>query len=222
MAGVSAAAAAGASWAEVDIQYTADFVPLLYHDADLQRVSGDARTLIESNWSDICDLPASYPSRFGAAFEQTRISSLSDLIEASSDWPDLRLFIELKRESIEHFGSERIVEDISEKIAAAVSRDQIAAIISKHDVVIEKMRERSGLPVGWVVPDLSADTASRAKEMDFDFMFINKKRFSAWQDGHKKTEQWVVYTVNDLDTARDFCAAGADMIETDVFEKLGS
>ena len=220
VAGVSAAAAAGASWAEVDIQYTADFVPLLYHDADLQRISGDPRTLFESAWPDIKKLPASYPSRFGARFEQTTISTLSDLIEASASWPALRLFVELKSDSINHFGAERVVDDVSERIAEAVSRNQIAAIISKHDGALEQMRERSGLPIGWVVPDFDAAAESRAKEMDFDFMFINQKRLKPWQAGHQKTEQWVIYTVNDLETAKRHLDAGADMIETDVFGKL--
>lgn len=222
VAGVNAAAAAGAIWAEVDIQYTADFVPVLYHDTDLQRISGDPRKLMQTNWADVSELPASYPERFGTAFDQTRISTLSDLIAASESWPDLHLFIELKRESIEHFGSERIVDDVCEKISAAVSRNQIAAIVSKHDVALQQMRQRSGLPIGWVVPDFEAAHESRAKEMDFEFMFINQKRYDLWQAGHQKTEQWVVYTVNDHETASHYLAAGADMIETDEFGKLCS
>ena len=222
VAGVNAAAAAGANWAEVDIQYTADFVPILYHDTDLQRISGDPRKLMQSTWEDINELPASYPERFGGAFDQTRISTLSDLIAASANWPDLRLFIELKRESIEHFGSERIVDDVCERISEAVSRDQIAAIVSKHDVALQQMRDRSALPIGWVVPDFEAVHESRAKEMNFEFMFINQKRFDLWQAGHKKNEQWVVYTVNDQETAVHYLAAGADMIETDEFGKLCS
>ena len=193
VAGVNAAAAAGASWAEVDIQYTADFVPLLYHDVDLKRISGDPRSLIESNWSDLGKLSASYPSRFGAKFEQTPISTLTDLVAASENWPKLRLFVELKSESINHFGSQRVVDDVFEKLAQAVSRDQIAAIISKHDVALEQMRERSGLPIGWVLPDFNAANESRAKQIGFDFMFINQTRFEAWLSGHQKTEQWVVY-----------------------------
>ena len=222
VAGVNAAAAAGASWAEVDIQYTADFVPLLYHDVDLKRISGDPRSLIESNWSDLGKLSASYPSRFGAKFEQTPISTLTDLVAASENWPKLRLFVELKSESINHFGSQRVVDDVFEKLAQAVSRDQIAAIISKHDVALEQMRERSGLPIGWVLPDFNAANESRAKQIGFDFMFINQTRFEAWQSGHQKTEQWVVYTVNDIETAKKHLDAGADMIETDVFGKLCS
>ena len=96
VAGYSAAAAAGATWAEVDIQYTADFVPLLYHDADLKRISGDPRQLTEADWSDIKHLPASYPERFDAEFTENPINTLSDLITASANWPTLRLFVELK------------------------------------------------------------------------------------------------------------------------------
>ena len=222
VAGVDAAATAGATWAEVDIQYTADFVPLLYHDADLQRISGDPRTLLQTAWPDIRELPANYTSRFGTKFDQTRISTLSDLMAASKDWPNLRLFIELKSEPLEHFGVERIVDDVSEKIADAVSRNQIAAIISKHDGVLEEMRKRGGLPIGWVVPDFNAAQESRATELDLDFMFINQKRLDDWRGGHQKTEQWVIYTVNDLETANAHLAAGADMIETDVFGELAA
>ena len=84
------------------------------------------------------------------------------------------------------------------------------------------MRELSGLPIGWVVPDFDAATEARATEMGFDFMFINQTRFEAWQAGHQKTEQWVIYTINDLETANRHLDAGADMIETDVFGKLCS
>jgi len=193
--GVNAAAIAGAHWAEVDIQ---------------------------TNWADINRLPASYPKRFGTEFDQTRISTFADLIADSSNWPDLRLFIELKRESIDHFGSQRIADDICEKVTELVSRNQLAAIISKHDVALEQVRQRSGLPIGWVVPDHDSAKEFRAKEIGFDYLFINQKRLELWQAGHKKTEQWVIYTINDQETANRYLDAGADMIETDVFGKLAS
>ena len=218
--GLGAAAAAGASFAELDIQYTADFVPLLYHDSDLQKISGDPRILAETPWDVIRELPASYPERFGTAFDKTRISTLSDLAAASAKWSKMSLFIELKIESIKQFGSERIVDDVFEKISDIIARNQVAAVISKHDVALQQMRERSGLPIGWVVPDYNANNQSRAKEMDFEFMFINQARLGAWQDGHQKTEKWVVYTVNELGTAQQHLDSGVDMIETDVFGKL--
>jgi len=220
VAGLRAAAAAGASFAELDIQYTADFVPLLYHDSDLQRISDDPRILAETKWEEISQLPANYPERFGTTFDQTRISTLSDVVDASANWSGLRLFVELKVESINHFGVERIVDDVFEKITDMISRNQIAAIISKHDVALQRMRQRSGLPIGWVVPDFDPANQSRAEEMNFEYMFINQKRLDRWQAGHQKAGTWVVYTVNELEAAERYLNSGADMIETDVFGKL--
>ena len=218
--GMNAAATAGASYAELDIQYTADFVPLLYHDPDLQKISGDPRVLAQTPWNEISQLPANYPERFGTAFDDTRISTLSDLVAASANWPAMSLFVELKIESINHFGSERIVDDVFEKISDMISRNQVAAVISKHDVALQQMRQRSGLPIGWVVPDYNEANQSRAKDMNFEFMFINQTRLGAWHAGHEKSETWVVYTVNDLEAAERYLDSGADMIETDVFGKL--
>lgn len=220
VAGVGSAVEAGATWAEVDIQYTADFVPLLYHDSDLQRISGDPRKLNQSAWPEISKLPASYPARFGKKYSQTTISTFSDLVKASASWPTLKLFIELKSESINCFGVERIANDVCQRVTDLFSRNQVAAIISKHAVALRQIRERSGLPIGWVVPDHDLSAESRATEMDFEFLFINQNRFESWQAGHQKTEQWVVYTVNDLHTANVYLDTGADMIETDVFGEL--
>ena len=82
------------------------------------------------------------------------------------------------------------------------------------------MRQRSGLPIGWVVPYYNEANQSRAKDMNFEFMFINHTRLGAWHAGHEKSETWVVYTVNDLEAAERYLDSGADMIETDVFGKL--
>ena len=38
--GIEAAIRAGAAYVEVDIQLSSDQVPLLYHDSDMQRLSG--------------------------------------------------------------------------------------------------------------------------------------------------------------------------------------
>ena len=176
--------------------------------------------LNQSAWPEISKLPASYPARFGKKYSQTTISTLSDLVEASANWPTLKLFIELKSESINCFGAERITNDFCERITDLVSRNQVAAIISKQDVALQQIRERSGLPIGWVVPDHDLSVESRATEIGFEFLFINQNRFESWQAGHQKTEQWVVYTINDLHTANVYLDRGADMIETDLFGEL--
>ena len=219
--GVEIAAQVGAVWGEVDIQYTADFVPVLYHDSDLRRVSDDPRELSGTSWEDVQQLPASHPRRFGSEFSSTLISKFTDLLDSLADWPEMRIFVELKSESIIHFGVDKVVRDIVQKITDAKRLDQIAAIISKHDLAMEAVSAHSKIPIGWVVPDFSETSRTRAMQIDFDYLFINKKRFNAWQQGFpRQSERRIVYTINDLEAAQELLKAGADMIETDLIEKL--
>ena len=86
--GIEIAIESGASFFEVDIQLTSDFVPVLYHDGDLQRISGRAARVYESTWEELQQLHASYPERFGDEFQDTPISSLEQLVKRLGDWPD--------------------------------------------------------------------------------------------------------------------------------------
>ena len=221
LVGIDSAYKAGAVWGEVDIHYTADFTPVLYHDSDLQRISGDPRDLIATTWNDVQQLPANFPERFGDEFDSNPISRFTDLLDSMADWPEIRIFVELKSESIVHFGVDKVVGDIVSKINDANRDSQIAAIISKHDSATEAVRDHSEFPIGWVVPDFSEANRDRAQQIGFDYLFINNRRFTDWQQGlPRQSERRVVYTINDLDTARDLLETGADMIETDLIGKL--
>ena len=221
MGGIESAAQAGAVWAEIDIQYTADFIPVLYHDLDLARVSGDSRKLLATSWEQIEQLSASHPERFGSTFDSNPISTLSNLLDSLAEWPQMQIFVELKSGSIEHFGVDKVVADIIKRISDADCHNQIAAIISKHDVAMEAVRAEGEIPIGWVAPDFNQTSLLRAQQLDFDYLFINHKRFNTWQHGlPRKSERRVVYTIDDLETAQDLLKSGADMIETDLIGKL--
>ena len=217
----NSAARRGAVWIEIDIQYTADFVPVLYHDHDLARISGDPRKLIDTKWEDAQQLSASYPERFGSRFESISICKFTELLDSLTDWPDLRIFVELKLESIVHFGADQVVGDIVKKIDDAKCHEKIAAIISKHDSALATVRAHSEIAIGWVLPDFDEANRARAQQQNFDYLFINQKRFDAWQQGlPRQSEQRVAYTINDLQTAQALLDAGADLIETDLIGEL--
>ena len=220
-AGVNSAFKAGAVWGEIDIQYTADFTPVLFHDPDLKRSSRDPREIVATKWKDIKRLPASYSERFGTKFDTYRITRFTELLDSLSEWPEIRIFVELKSTSIDHFGVGKVVDDILTKINDTNCLNQIAAIISKHDVALEAVRAHSDFPIGWVVPDFDDANRARAQQLSLDYLFINKKRFNVWQQGlPRQSERRVVYTVNDLEAAQDLLSLGADMIETDLIGKL--
>ena len=219
--GMNSAAQAGAVWGEIDVQYTADFTPVLYHDGDLKRVSGDPREISSTTWQELKQLSANHSERFGTKFDSTTVSKFTELLKTLADWPKLRIFVELKTTSINHFGVDRVVGDIVKKISDANCRNQVAAIISKHDVATEAVRALSDIPIGWVVPDFSEANQRRAAQLNFDYLFIRDKRLDDWQHGlPRQSERRVVYTINDMETAKHLLDAGADMIETDLVAEL--
>ncbi len=56
LAGFALAAEAGVTWVELDVQLSADLVPLVYHDHYLQRISNGAGHTVEQNWEYLRDL----------------------------------------------------------------------------------------------------------------------------------------------------------------------
>ena len=220
LAGIQLAADSGTSFFEVDIQLSSDLVPVLYHDGDLERICGRAANVYETTWEALQLVHASYPERFGNEFQATPISSLEQLIQRLGDWPHAQVFIELKVESIQHFGLNKVVETVSPLLTAA-DRTRIAAVISKDDKAIEQIRKQTGLPIGWVLPEWNDTNASRAIELNLDFIFCNQHRLPAnndelWQGDWK----WAIYTVNDVNTAQQLFDRGFDMVETDKIDEM--
>ena len=218
--GVQIAVDSGASLFEVDIQLTSDFVPILYHDGDLQRISGRAANVCESSWEELKHLPASYPERFGDEFQEIPIYSLEQLLKRLGDWSTAQVFIELKVESLQHFGVAKVVETVSPLLAAA-DRARIAAVISKDDQAIEQIRKQTGLPIGWVLPEWNETNAARTGVLNPEFMFCNQNRLPAsdddlWQGDWK----WAIYTVNDVETAQQLFDRGFDFVETDKIDEM--
>ncbi|MDG3007605.1 glycerophosphodiester phosphodiesterase [Paludisphaera mucosa] len=93
VAALRVAAAEGAEWAEIDVQFTADDRLVIVHDDDLLRVGGSPLRIAASTLEQLraVDLGA----RFDPKFAGERIPTLEEFLEAAAGLPT-RLNIELK------------------------------------------------------------------------------------------------------------------------------
>lgn len=82
----------GADYIEVDVQITADGVPVLWHDPDMSRIFGVRERVSDTQFADIRDLDAG--TWFDPQFEHERIATLADAIAAVRGRAGL--FIDLK------------------------------------------------------------------------------------------------------------------------------
>jgi len=213
MIGFEAALQAGAKYVELDVQLTADSVPVLYHDADTLRMSGVAGSLLQRPSEELNSLRASHPARFGERYKDNPIATLAEIYDLMITWTAATFFIEVKRASLRHFGREVVIDAIIDVVGLLLDR---AIIISFDDLAIEYARSAHGAAIGWVLPAWDHNNETRAKILSPEYLFCDKEDLpkddlNIWRGPW----QWAVYVVNDPATALGLFQRGIDLVETD-------
>ncbi len=211
--GFEAALQAGARYLELDIQLTADGVPVLYHDADTLRMSGVAGRLRTRSLAEVKKLRASFPSRFGDRFKDNPIPSLLEFCELMAVWPEVTVFVELKRASLNHFGRANMVDAVV-KILRAFGNQTV--LISFDAAAMDYACSTHGMRIGWVLPEWSAANQARAEALAPHFLFCDMDILPQY-DHHiwRGPWQWAVYVVDEPHQALALFKRGIDLVETD-------
>ena len=218
--GLQAAVDCGARWLEIDVQLTADQTPILYHDDQADRVSGISQSVMETSLGDLQRYGAYCPDQFGARFRGLPVSTLRQLMHQVNEWPQAKLFVEIKKHSIIHFGADVVSERVLADLAELIEPDRIAAVISFHDGILQRFREATW-PVGWVVREWSEASEGLAAEMQPEFLFIKDARVPddddlVWQGRW----DWAVYPVDQIDQAIAWRERGWSFVETNVLDQI--
>lgn len=109
---VEAAADIGADYAEVDIQLTADGVPVAFHDGSLLRLAGRMESVSALTWEELRALPLHDASSYQ---DTGYIASLEELIRfCQADESGMGLLIELKPEAGQGEALARAILDVVE------------------------------------------------------------------------------------------------------------
>jgi glycerophosphoryl diester phosphodiesterase len=218
LAGFEAVLRAGAACIETDVQITADGVPVLCHDPDVLKVTGHDCVVMRTDYATLGELPAGYPRRFGAQFADARLARLGELAALLKRWPRARAFVEVKEESIEAFGTARVMG-----IILAELRDVLAQciIISFQQDPLLHTRRACDLPIGWVLREWSDDTRAAAAALRPEYLICNRKRLPAEPEPlWPGPWQWIAYTVNTAEEALALRARGIALLESDVIRRL--
>lgn len=217
---LAAAAAAGARWVEVDVQLSADGIPVLLHDADLARAAGQATPVFELTAAELAEINVCYPTRFGTRFgtefPAARVATLAEFADWLAAQPGVDAFVELKEESLQHFGRTAVLNACISAMTPAQGR---WAPISFDREVLALAGEAGFAELGWVLREFNASVAGQARELPARWLFCNHERLppgplppGPWD--------WVLYEVADADMACALVARGARWLETMEIGKL--
>ena len=140
-AAIRGAIAAGALAVEVDVQLSADGVPVLHHDRSLWRLCRTRGCISDYRWSELAALRASEPDRFGQRFATEPLLRLDQLVELLREHPEVHLFLEAKAEVLGRFSAEQAISAMLE--AAAPLRDRCTLISFSFPML------RAARQLGW-------------------------------------------------------------------------
>ena len=98
LAAFESALDAGAEVLECDVQMSRDGAPVVMHDPKVDRTTDGRGAVRGLAWTEIRDLDAGYPARFGAAFSGQRVPRLEELFDLARGRASV--FVEIKPEAL--------------------------------------------------------------------------------------------------------------------------
>jgi glycerophosphoryl diester phosphodiesterase len=202
----------GVKHVEFDVQLTADKVPVVIHDADLERVGGRKDVVHDMSWAELAETPVGENQRLGNRFAYTYPPSLEQVLDALAGWEGVTAYVEIKRASLRRFGRETVLRRIAQVAKSMLDR---CVVISFDLPSLRIMQLMTGARIGWVVSDYGDAALAEAKAVSPQFMFANLERLpEGIQTLWPGPWDWALYEVRDIKTAQACQALGARYVET--------
>jgi glycerophosphoryl diester phosphodiesterase len=201
----------GLRFLELDVHLSADGVPVVIHDHQLERTTGERGTVFEHRASRIAQIDANEPQRFGERFRGTHIPLLTDVLSLLEGRPEVTLFVEIKRASLIHFGYDQVVARVLETLRPVRTQ---CVVISFDLAAVFRARQLGGMPIGWVLGTYDAHSRLKYEALQPEFLFCDHHKLPPHGTLWRGPWRWVVYEVDALPLALNLAARGADYIET--------
>jgi glycerophosphoryl diester phosphodiesterase len=196
------AAESGAQFAECDIQFTRDLVPVVIHDNHLKRLCD---LDLHVSMLDLIDLKE-------LCYPYFKLLTLQKLIIWLEQKPQLSLFIEVKPDILERTSSHTAAALVKRHIPEAIIPQIV--LISTSVSILNACISELACRIGWV----AEGTEQPATTPDYIFMpYSDAADIRKW---HDKGAEVGLYTINDAGLAEEMCKLGADLIETDHFTRI--
>ena len=208
---------AGAEAVEFDIQLSEDHVPIVYHDATLERMSNKPGYVYEKPWLVLQTYQAHYAGPFSEEFKNTPISSLAETVTLLQNHPNVTACVEIKEESVAVFGVDIVVDNILKDLDPII--DQVL-FLSFSAEVIENLHKKGQQATCWVLRHYDLESLCLAKIMSPEVLAVNQNKLptmgkALWDKKEGISSDWMIYHTETPETVDHLFSLGAKYVETD-------
>lgn len=209
--GIEAAIAAGARYVEVDVQLSADRVPMLFHDRNLDRLCRVSGRIHEFTREQLREVHVSEFDRFGYKYVHTPIATLAELGGLLEKHPSVTAFIEIKRATVEHYGTAVVLDRILHALAPVTPQ---CVLISYNVPVLAAARERGYHGVGAILEKWHHHRNPEVVTIRPDYLFCDAADLPRFGDLGAAGARVVIYEITDPTVALKLADRGVGFIET--------
>ncbi|WP_390619017.1 FGGY family carbohydrate kinase [Maricurvus nonylphenolicus] len=173
---------------EFDIQIDADGIPVLLHDPNLNRTHGINTTIFSSNSASI-----------------SKLDNLWSLLDSLSSHNDLHLYIEIKHDSIDHWGIDRVLQ----AIAPLTTKSIRYTLLARSQTFLATARNLGHVSIGANVRRYDSAEQLNLLKLNPEYLVINHERIPENTKLWPGLWSWMVYEVENAAQARKLQQQGA-------------
>lgn len=209
--GLEAALRAGACWLEFDIQMCADGQFILLHDADFKRTGGDLRSVFDNDLQTLQRISVHEPGRLGEQFFPETAPGLDTVLQRLAAFPDARSMVEIKDESLDHWGLEKVMDSLLDSLAPFQHQ---CILIAYSDAALHYAQQKADIETGWVVRAYDRKHLEMARHLAPHFLICNERKIASGETPWRGDWQWMLYDISDPEQALQWSTHGIALIET--------
>jgi glycerophosphoryl diester phosphodiesterase len=213
LAAVRGAIEAGVHHIEIDVQLSADRVPVLFHDRRLDRLCGASGYVHDMTLRELQALRVTDRARFGDRYATEPIATLAGFAEVVARHPAVTAFVEVKRGAIDAHDVDAVFTAVWEAVEAI--RGQCVLISFSLEFLAHVRARQPDAPIAVVVDRWQQLDDPAVHALGAEYVFCDLQGLPAHGPlvaPHDAT--LVVYEVADPEVARELAARGAHFVET--------
>lgn len=208
---IEAALQAGARYIEVDVQLSKDAEPVLFHDRDLQRLCDQSGAVHDYHWHELQAFRVHDRERFTDKLLDIAIPHLQELVAMLGQNPDVTVFIELKRISLEQFGVQAVVEQVLPLLQSIKGQ---SVFISYSLAVLRYLQQMSDYPLGVVIDEWAQRQQPEILTLKPEYLFCDYHSVPTAGVLEYDPGKLVLFECTDPGQAVELLQRGVNLVET--------
>lgn len=218
LAGFVEAARLGVGWVELDVQLTADEVPVVFHDDGLERTTDGGGRLIETSLAALRRLDAG--SWFAPAFAGQKVPTLAEALTTIAE-AGLGLCLEIKAGEARGARTAELALAVARRLWPAHRPVPVVSSFAQSALAVAA-EQATDWPRGYLMDDLPVGWADQARRFACTGLHIRDGALDESRAQAVKAAGFslLAYTVNDRKRAEQLWGWGVDGVFSDCPDDL--